>query len=99
MPCVDHGTNTDGRITFTNLEYIYDPDPTDTTIECLSWYIIREDANLRVEQDRHIMGLFSINTWMVLMDQAGFDVEEVPYDVHEDHREAYLLVGVSRGSS
>ena len=25
--------------------------------------------------------------------------EKIPYDVHEDHREAYLFVGVLRGSS
>ena len=98
-PSVDHGTNTDGSITFTNLEYTYDPDPADTTIECLSWYIIREGANLRVEQDRHVMGLFDVNTWLTLMEQAGFDVEKIPYDVHEDHRQAHLFIGVLRGSS
>ncbi len=96
---VTHGTNTDGKIMFTNLDYTYDPDPTDTTIKCLSWYIIREGSTLRIEQDRHVMGLFAIDTWLRLMEQAGFDAEKIPYDVHEDRRQAYLFVGVLRGSS
>ena len=95
-PAVDHGTNTDGKTTLTNIEYTYDPDPADTTIETLSWYFIREGPNLRIEQDRHVMGLFSLKTWVELLERSGFEVEKVPYDVHDDHREAYLLVGVLR---
>jgi hypothetical protein len=30
------------------------------------------------------------------MSEAGFSVEKDPYDVHEDARESYLLVGVRR---
>ncbi len=95
-PCIDHGTNTDGATTFTNFEYTYDPDPADTTIDSLCWYLIREGGNLRIEQDRHVMGLFPLHTWLGLMAEAGFEVARVPYGVHEDHREAYLLVGVLR---
>ena len=93
-PAVGHGTNTDGKTTLTNIEYTYDPEPSDTTIETLNWYIIREGPALRIEQDRHVLGLFSLKTWLSLMEQSGFEVQKDPYDVHEDHREAYLLVGV-----
>jgi len=96
---VNHGTNTDGKTTFTHLEYTYDPDPTDTTIESLSWYLIREGSGLRIEQDRHVLGLFPRRTWVERMDQAGFEVEKVPYDVHDDHREAFVFVGTLRGSA
>ena len=97
-PFVNTGTNTDGTTTFTLLEYNYDPDPTDTTIECLMWFLIRESGHLRVETDRHVLGLFPLMTWLRLMEQAGFDVEKIPYDVHDDARQAYLLVGVLRDS-
>ena len=93
-PAVNYGTNTDGKTTFTNIEYTYDADPADTMIETLSWYIIREGASLRVEQDRHVTGLFSLTTWVELLELSGFEVDKVPYDVHDDHRAAYLLVGV-----
>ncbi len=96
-PSVGHGSNIDGEISFTTLEYTYDPDPADTTIECLNWYLIRDGARLRIEQDRHVFGLFPLNVWLQLMEEAGFVVEKILYDVHEDHRQAYLFVGVLLG--
>jgi len=93
-PAVSHDTNTDGAITFTLIEYTRDPDPADTTAESLMWYLIEEEGTLRVEEDRHVMGLFSEETWLRLIEEAGFYVEKVPYDFHEDHRESYLFVGV-----
>ena len=93
-PYVSHGTNSAGGVTFTTVEYTHDPDPDDTTIESLMWYIIREDGRLRVERDRHVFGLFSKATWLRVMREAGFEAETTPYDVHDDHRESYLFVGV-----
>ena len=78
---------------------MYDPDPADTRIEYVCWYLIREGTDLRIEQDRHVIGLFAIETWVRLMEEAGFDVRRIPYDVHEDRREAYLFVGVMRKDS
>lgn len=92
-PAVGHGTNTDGRVTFTLIQYEHDPDPDDTTMETLCWYVIEEGGRLHVEQDRHVLGLFSLDAWLKLMAQSGFETEKVPYDVHEDHRDAWLLVG------
>jgi SAM-dependent methyltransferase len=95
-PDASSGSNTDGWTTFTSFDYAFDPDPADTTYECLMWYLILEDGRLRVEQDRHVMGLFPLATWTRLMEEAGFAAEKVPYDVHDNHRESYLLVGVLR---
>jgi len=92
-PYVDTGTNRREDVTFTLIEYTYDPDPTDTTIKDLMWYVIHEGGRTRVEQDVHITGLFPKQTWIDLMAEAGFDVELDPYDVHDDHREAHLFVG------
>lgn len=95
-PHVNWGTNSDGEVTFTLIDYTYDPDPSDTTIESLCWYLIREGGQLRVEQDRHVLGLFSLDTWLRLMDKAGFEAETDPYDVHEDGRPSWLLIGTLR---
>ncbi|MEE9601478.1 MAG: hypothetical protein V3W22_07270, partial [Thermoplasmata archaeon] len=62
-------------------------------IETVFFYIMNEGGRLRIEQDRHITGLFHLDTWVRLMREAGFDVEKWPYPVHDDGREAYLLVG------
>jgi len=93
-PCVSHSTKSDGETELTHIEYVYDPDPTDTTIESIMFYLIREAGRLRIEQDRHIVGLFPLQTWLDLMSEAGFEVEKRPYVVHEYGRELYLLVGV-----
>jgi SAM-dependent methyltransferase len=98
-PFVEHTTRSDGTVTFTHVEYTYDPDPTDAAIETLCWYLIREGADLRIEQDRHITGLFSLDVWLDLMREAGFDAEAVSCGCEDDPRQPYLLVGVLRGAT
>ena len=80
---------------FASIEYEHDPDPSDSTIESVFIYIIKnEDGSARVEEDRHITGIFSIRTWLNLIEQAGFRAKRLPYPVHEDGRDGFLLVGV-----
>lgn len=93
-PRVSHRTRTDGRTELTHIEYQHDPDPNDTTTESIMFYLIRDDAGFRVEQDRHVTGLFPLATWIDLLTQVGFHGETRPYPVHEDGREAHLLIGV-----
>ncbi len=88
------GRNDDLELTF--VEYTYDPDPNDTTIESIFFYIMNEHGDLRIEQDRHVTGLFPLNTWLKLMTEAGFEVEKWPYPVADDGHEMYLLVGILR---
>ena len=57
-------------------------------------YLIRERGSPRIEQDIHITGMFPLDPWVRLISEAGFVVEKKPYPVHDDGREAYLLVGV-----
>ncbi|MDP6357786.1 MAG: class I SAM-dependent methyltransferase [Planctomycetota bacterium] len=93
-PRVAHSTRSDGGTELTHIEYDYDPDPDDTTIESIMFYLIRERGTLRIEQDRHVTGLFPLQTWTDLMAETGFVVEKRPYGVHDDGREAWLLVGL-----
>jgi len=93
---VSTNTTANDRTTLTHLEYQYRPDRNRPVYETIMIYLIREDGTVRVEEDRHRFGLFPLRTWMDLLDKAGFDAETVPYDVHEDNHESYLLVGVKR---
>ena len=88
-----HESHSDGRIELTLFEYSHDPDPTDTTIETRFVYFIKEDGQLRVEQDVHVTGLFPLDTWLALLAESGFETEMVPYPVHDDGHEAHLLTG------
>jgi len=50
----------------------HDPDPDDTSVETIIVYMIRSGGELHVEYDRHITGLFSLSTWIRLMNESGF---------------------------
>lgn len=56
------------------IENDYDPDPTDDTYEGLIVYLIRENGKLRVEVDRHTLGIFAADVWPALLRQVGFAV-------------------------
>jgi len=92
-PWVESTTRANDKMELTYFEYGYDPDPDDTTMETIFIYLIREKGELRIEEDRHITGLFPLQTWIDLMTEAGFEVEKWPYPVHDDPRQGHLLVG------
>ena len=97
---VTSGVRRDVSPEFASVEYEHDPDPSDTTLESVFLYIIKgADGNVRVEEDRHITGIFPIGTWLGLMEEAGFRAKRLPYPVHEDGRDGWLLAGVLRASA
>ena len=49
------------------------PDPSDTTYIADFAYMLREaDGNLRLEHDRHLLGIFSESVWMDALEEADF---------------------------
>jgi SAM-dependent methyltransferase len=79
-PATDHGGEDaeDGRA-LRYLEWCWDPDPSDTTFEAAYGFLLREaDGTTRVEQDRHVEGLFPEATWLRLMTEAGLAARTVP---------------------
>lgn len=57
------------------LEWSWDPDPNDETCRADYAFMLREGDSMRVEHDSFIEGLFSTQTWMDSIRQAGFAVE------------------------
>ena len=94
---VTHSTFRNEETDLTFIEYVHDPDPDDTTIETVMFFLIRLGGQLRVEQDRHTTGLFPRETWLRLMDQAGFDAATRPFVETADGMQHELLVGTLRG--
>ncbi len=80
-------------------EAMVDRDPTDTQVETTYTYAIRRNGVTEVERDTHVTGLFSANTWVRLMEQAGFSVEMIPLPPNEGGNGSWLFIGVYRGSS
>jgi SAM-dependent methyltransferase len=83
QPTTDHGgEDLDGR-SLRYLEWVYDPDPSDTQVIMDFAYLLREgDGPSWVEHDRHVCGLFARAEWLGLLEGLGFGVKIVvdPYD-------------------
>lgn len=65
----------DTEITF--IEHYYDPDPTDSTFECTFIHLIHKNKKLSIQTDRHLGGIFSLKTWLQLLEKTGFKVKKL----------------------
>ncbi|NUP05378.1 MAG: methyltransferase domain-containing protein [Polyangiaceae bacterium] len=92
----DCGGNDAGNRGLRYLEWVWDPDPGDTTYTVDYAYLMRsEDGSVRVEHDRHIEGLFSRDDWMRLITEAGFQPLRVPLEHSELEPGSYeAFVGI-----
>ena len=72
-------THTDGDIEIAFVENVYDPDPGDTTYEATFVYLVRRGGRLEIETDRHVCGIFALETWRSLLKEVGFEVSEMEF--------------------
>jgi SAM-dependent methyltransferase len=57
------------------LEWVWDPDPLDTTYVVDFAYLLRDEhGSVRAVHDRHVCGIFERSTWLGLLEKAGFAV-------------------------
>ncbi|MGH2662741.1 MAG: class I SAM-dependent methyltransferase [Actinomycetota bacterium] len=83
-PRTDHGgTDGDGR-GLRYLEWVWDPDPDDTTYVADYAYLLREGDEVRVERDRHVCGVFPRATWLELLEETGFRAENRAINTDEE---------------
>lgn len=54
------------------LEWQFDPDPTDSTYQVYFAFMLREGADIHIEEDRHEFGLFARSDWLRLLRRVGF---------------------------
>jgi SAM-dependent methyltransferase len=74
-PSDDHGGHDapDGR-GMRWVEWVWDPDPQDTTYVAAYSFLMREaDGTLHVDSDRHEEGLFPRAAWLEWLREAGFE--------------------------
>ncbi|HJU04403.1 MAG TPA: class I SAM-dependent methyltransferase [Nitrospiraceae bacterium] len=97
-PRTAHGGHDAGTKGMRYLEWIWDPDPTDTTHVADYAYLLREaDGRMRCELDRHLCGLFARSDWLRLISAVGFDARAVqaqPRDV--DPCSGLVFLGTKR---
>jgi len=75
--CSTHSQD-DVEITF--IENQYDPDPTDTSYEATFIYLIRCRGELVIHTDRHLCGIFKLETWLNLLKEVGFEVKQMKFE-------------------
>jgi SAM-dependent methyltransferase len=74
----DQGGSDSERGSVRFLQWIIDPDPTDTTYVVDFAILIRDPSGrARVEHDRHVLGLFPRARWLRLLRDAGFKARVV----------------------
>jgi SAM-dependent methyltransferase len=94
-PYTEHGGSDgpDGRGA-RYLEWTWDPDATDTVCRSEFAFLLREpDGTVHQVHDPHEWGLFRHNTWLAVLETAGFTVEVIPEETVEDHEPRSLFVG------
>jgi SAM-dependent methyltransferase len=78
-PRTSHGghDSEDGRRGLRYVEWVR-ADPSHAPRHIVDFaYLLRDGESVRVEQDRHVCGLFPRETWLRRLDATGFDVEVV----------------------
>jgi len=70
----------------TYFTFVHDPDPDDTAFEMILLYLLRDAKTQQVEviEDRHQCGLFSIQDWLAMMQEAGLEPEALAEPTDED---------------
>ena len=94
-PGTDHGGSdgADGRaVRF--VDWVWDPDPGDTWVLTEYAFLLRDaDGSVRVVHEAHRTGLFSRETWLQLLAEAGFEPDAVIEETTEDRTPRELFVG------
>lgn len=94
-PGVSHGGHDgpDGRA-LRYLEWTSDADPDDTVFEVDYAIVLHENGRARVELDRHVEGLFTLETWHRLLGDAGLARIEV--DVPDPCADEHVVLVAQR---
>ena len=84
QPSTSHGGHDRGNRSMRYLDWVWDPDPTDSTYVSHMVYLLREDNEaVRCVVDRHVCGLFSQNDWLRVIAEVGFSSSSIPFE-HSD---------------
>jgi SAM-dependent methyltransferase len=72
-------THVNGDTDVTFIENYYDSNPTDSIYEATFVFLVRQGGRLKIENDRHLLGIFRTNTWLDLLQKTGFSVNRKEY--------------------
>lgn len=82
-PYTDHGGSDMDNRSLRYLEWVWDSDPTDSIVQCVMVYVLRQGDEVQTIEDRHICGLFSHAEWLKLMGEVGFKARSQHIELSE----------------
>jgi SAM-dependent methyltransferase len=65
----------DGGRALRGLEWAWDPDPTDSIYLVEYAFLLRDGHQVQTAHDRHLEGVFSMQTWLELLRGSGYQAE------------------------
>jgi SAM-dependent methyltransferase len=84
-PSTNHGGNDIESRGMRYLEWVWDPDPNDTSYVVDFAYLLRDEkGNIQAEHDHHVLGIFSRETWLHIIAEEGFEPKVVSYPQPDD---------------
>ena len=78
VECTDDHEGENATHGFRAVEWMWDPDPQDTTYTVDYAFLLRDHTGVRAVHDRHIEGLFPRTTWISVLAGVGYRVESIP---------------------
>lgn len=76
------------------LEWTYDPDPGDTIVTTHYSFLLREqDGRMSTATETHLGGLFPQDSWLRLVEQAGFEAEAIVERTDDDREPRRIILG------
>ncbi len=77
-------------------EYVHDPHPADSQVELIfNFFIPQPDGSVSVEEDRHLHGIFPLETWLLTLREAGFESGTRRYNADVSGGSGYYITGVA----
>lgn len=87
-----HGGNDHEDRSMRYLEWIWDPDPDDTTFVSDMVYLLRgKNKRTRSIYERHTFGLFKKNDWLKIIEQAGFQSKVLPFQHSQVESDSMMI--------
>ncbi len=81
QPYTTHGGHDGPSRSLRYLEWVYDPDPLDTTFHAEFAYLLHDQDGAYLEHDLHVFGLFSTAEWMHIIASTGFVPRQIRFDL------------------
>ena len=94
-PYINHRTHRQGDRELTYIEYSAPDIREPSLLQSTFIFVITENGERRIELDHHTTGLFPVERWRTLIEEAGFRVERLNYPVADGPISQYLWVGTA----